>query len=109
MSRRVEIDPAAQSDLDAIYDYLASRNPAAADRYIREITDRCYFYADSPLIGQEEPDVARFLGEPTENVRSFLYRHHRCFYVIGDEQIRALRFLDMRQNPDVPLEERFSA
>jgi plasmid stabilization system protein ParE len=45
MSRTIVLDPAAQSDLDAIYDYLFTRNPAAADRYIRELTERCQVYA----------------------------------------------------------------
>ena len=70
MSRYVEIDPAAQSDLDRIYAHLVPRNPDAADHYIRELTERCYSCANSPFMGQKESDIARFLGEPTENVRS---------------------------------------
>lgn len=31
--------------------YLFTRNPAAADRYIRELTERCQVYAQSPFIG----------------------------------------------------------
>jgi len=71
MSRTVALDSTAQSDLEAIYDYLFMRNPAAADWYIRELTERCEFYAQSPFIGQEEPEIARYLGEPEENVPEF--------------------------------------
>lgn len=107
MSRTVALDPTAQNDLEAIYDYLFTHNPAAADRYIRELTERCQFYAQSPFIGQEEPEIARYLGEPEENVRSFLYRNHRCYYVVADDEIQVLRFLDMRGDPETPLEEQF--
>ena len=107
MSRTIALDPAAQSDLDAIYDYLFAHNPAAADRYIRELTERCQVYAQSPFLGQEEPEIARYLGAAAEQVRSFLYRNHRCYYAVFDEEMRVLRFLDMRRDPDAPLEERF--
>jgi plasmid stabilization system protein ParE len=109
MSRTIVLDPAAQSDLDAIYDYLFTRNPAAADRYIRELTERCQVYAQSPFIGQEEREIARYLGAAEEHVRSFLYGNHRCYYVVSDEELRVLRFLDMRRDPDAPLEELFAS
>ncbi len=107
MNRRLEIDPAGQNDLDAIYDYLFARNPGAADRYIRELIDRCRFYARSPFIGQEEREIARHLGAPAERVRSFPYRNHRCYYLVMDDAMRVLRFLDTRRDPDTPLEEQF--
>jgi plasmid stabilization system protein ParE len=41
MSRRLILDPDALRDLDAIFDYLAQRNSAAASHYVRELGERC--------------------------------------------------------------------
>ena len=110
MSRRLILDPDALRDLDDIFDYLAQRNSTAATRYVRELRERCVLYADTPfLIGQGEPDVARRLGLPPEQVRSFPYRNHRCYYVITDDAMRVLGFIDMRRDLDAELEERFPA
>jgi plasmid stabilization system protein ParE len=51
MSRRLILDPDALRDLDDIFDYLAQRNSAAAIRYVRELRERCAFYADTPFLG----------------------------------------------------------
>jgi plasmid stabilization system protein ParE len=108
MSRQLTLDPDAERDLNDLFDYLAPRNPTAAARYIRALRERCAFYAESPFVlGQEEPGVAQRLGLPRERVRSFLYRNHRCFFVVTDEELRVLGFIDMRQDVDTVLEERF--
>ena len=108
MSRQLILDPDAQRDLDDLFDYIAHSNPSAAARYTRELQERCAFYADSPFIlGQAEPGIARRLGLPRERVRSFLYRNHRCYYIVTDEEMRVLGFIDMRQDVDTVLEERF--
>ena len=108
MSRRLVLDPDALRDLDGIFDYLVQRNPAAATRYVRELRERCVLYAETPfLIGQEEPEVAIRLGLPREQVRSFPYRNHRCYYVVTDDELWVLGFIDMRRDPDTELEERF--
>jgi hypothetical protein len=39
-------------------------------------------------------------------VRSFLYRNHRCYYLVMDEEIRVLGFIDTRRDLDTALEER---
>jgi len=57
--------------------------------------------------GQEEPGVAQRLGLSRESVRSFLYRNHRCFFVVTDDEMRVLGFIDMRQDVDTVIEERF--
>lgn len=108
MSRQLTLDPDAERDLDDLFDYLAQRNPTAAARYIRALRERCAFYAESPfLLGQEEPGIARRLGLSRERVRSFLYRNHRCFFVVTEDEMRVLGFIDMRQDVDTVIEERF--
>lgn len=106
MTRRLGLDPDAERDLDAIFQYIAQRNRPAAERYLRELRERSQFYAESPFIGQAEPSIARRLGLPFDQVRSFLYRNHRCYYAVTDEEIRVFGFIDTRRDLDTVLEER---
>jgi plasmid stabilization system protein ParE len=108
MSRRLTLDSDAEQDLDHLFDYLAARNPTAAACYVRELRERCALYAESAfMLGQEEPGVAQRLGLPHDRVRSFVYRSHRCFFVVTEDELRVLGFIDMRQDVDAILEERF--
>jgi plasmid stabilization system protein ParE len=107
MTRRLVLDLDAERDLDAIFRYISPYNLPAAERYIRELRERCTFYAETPLMGQADPSIARRLGFPSEQVRSFLYRNHRCYYVVTDDEMRVLGFIDVRQDLDTVLGERF--
>jgi plasmid stabilization system protein ParE len=106
MTRRLVLDPDAERDLEAIFRYIAERNPSAADRYIHELRERCVFYAETPFIGQAEPSIARRLDLPSDQVRSFLYRNHRCYYAVTDEEIRVFGFIDTRRDMDTAIDER---
>ncbi len=106
MSRRLVLDPDAEHDLDAIFDAIASDNLVAAQRYIHALRERCGFYAASPLLGQAEPDIAARLSLAPDQVRSFLYRNHRCYYVVTDEEMRVFGFIDMRRDWQAALDER---
>lgn len=106
MTRRLVLDPNAECDLEAIFHYIAQRNLPAAERYIRELRERCAFYAETPFMGQAEPSLARRLALPSEQVRSFLYRNHRCYYAVTDEEVRVFGFIDTRRDLDTVMEER---
>jgi plasmid stabilization system protein ParE len=106
MSRRLVLDPDAERDLDAIFDAIASENPVAAQRYIHTLSERCAFYAASPLLGQAEPDIAARLRLAPDQVRSFLYGNHHCYYVVTDEEMRVFGFIDMRRDRQAALDER---
>ena len=64
------------------------------------------FYMASPLLGQAEPDIAVRLSLAPDQVRSFLYRNHRCYYVVTDEEMRVFGFIDMRRDRQAALDER---
>jgi len=106
MTRAVRLTTYAQADLNQLFAYIGRDNPGAAERYVRALRERCVFYAESPLLGQAEPRLARRLGQPADKVRSFLYRNHRCYYLVSDEEIRVLGFIDTRRDLDTALEER---
>ena len=109
MSRRLVLDPDAEQDLNTIFDYIAQNNLAAAAHYIRELQEQCVFYAEFPFIGQAQPDIAQRLSLPRENIRSFLYRNHRCYYVVTADEMRVFGFIDARRDLDTALEERLGS
>ncbi len=100
MTRRLRLTTCALRDLDEIFDFLAEDDPTAALRYVTALRDHCDIYLANPLIGQREADIAERLGGSAENVRSFLYRNHRCYYLVMEEEMRVLGFMDMRRDPD---------
>jgi plasmid stabilization system protein ParE len=106
MTRRLVLDPDAERVLDAIFRCIAARNPSAADRYIHELRERCVFHAETPFIGQAEPSIARRLDLPSDQVCSFLYRNHRCYYAVTDEEIRVFGFIDTCRDLDAVMDER---
>lgn len=107
MARRLRLTSSALADLDEIFEFIAEQNPAAARHYVAVLRERCDAYLSHPFMGHREPDIAERLGEPSDNVRSFLYRNHRCYYVVTDDEMRVLGFIDARRDLDTVLEERF--
>ena len=51
MSRRLIWLPSAESDLEAIYDLIASDSPSAAYAFTEDIRRRCEAFADFPFMG----------------------------------------------------------
>jgi toxin ParE1/3/4 len=49
---RVRISHPAESDLGGIIDYLAERNPSAAQKFIGQFLERCDLLALNPLLGE---------------------------------------------------------
>ena len=88
-----------------MFDFLARDDPTAALRYVTALRDHCDVYLANPLIGRKEADIAERLGESAEKVRSFLYRNHRCYYLVMEEEMRVLGFMDMRRDPERRLDE----
>jgi toxin ParE1/3/4 len=60
----------AESDLEAIADYIAVRNPSAAVQELEKLLDTFTLLGSSPLLGQLRPDLP---GSPrTFAARSFV-------------------------------------
>jgi len=85
--------PAADADLNDIFDYIAQDNPEAARGLIRRMTDRAQLHADSPLIGTPCPELR-------EDLRSFVVGKYVAFYVPIDGGIYLLRVLHSAR--DIP-------
>jgi toxin ParE1/3/4 len=76
----------AQADLDDLWDHLAERNEAAADRLVDEILERSRFHVRFPKTGRSRADIA-------PSVRSFVVRPYVIFFRAVDDTIEILRVL----------------
>jgi toxin ParE1/3/4 len=76
----------AQADLDELWDYLAERNEAAANRLLAEILERSRFHARFPKTGRPRDDL-------TPALRSFVVRPYVIFFRAVDDTIEILRVL----------------
>jgi toxin ParE1/3/4 len=65
----VAFRPQADSDLEAIADYIAADNPARAQSFLRELRERCQ------LLGNF-PESARRFPELGEDARILPYRNY---------------------------------
>ena len=75
---KVLLSRQAQADLDAIWDYLAERNPQAAFRVLGEINGTMALIANFPRIGRVHEELD---GEP----RIFPVRNYLIVYEIVEE------------------------
>lgn len=51
------LSPQARTDLDEAWDYLAERNPDAADRFVEEFWASATRHAQFPLTGRPRDDL----------------------------------------------------
>lgn len=71
--RRLSIQ--AERDLRNLLEYLADRNPAAADRLSRRLEHAINSLAANPELGRERPDLGPDLRSlPVENTYIIIYR-----------------------------------
>ena len=78
--------PAAEADLEAIVDYIAADNPAAADEFIARLEDLAARLAETPGMG-------RARSEFLPGLRSFRLGHYLLFYRATTSGIEVVRVL----------------
>lgn len=92
---RYVLSPAAQADLEAIWDYTCERwSVDQAESYVRDIQRAVERIAHDPLIGRS-----------CDEVRAGYRRHavgsHTLYYrIVGDELIDVVRVLHKRMDVD---------
>ena len=84
--------PAARADLLGIWDYIAARNVAAADRVAAAISLATRRLARTPQIGQLRPDLA------PDTHRFLTVRPYLVVYRVTDDAIEILRGLRGARN-----------
>jgi len=82
--------PAAEADLDTIWLSIATENPAAADRFLDRILERCQALAEFPGMGSQRADLAPAL-------RMSPLGEYLIFYRPIDDGIEVVRGLHGRR------------
>lgn len=95
MSRYV-LSPAAQADLEQIWDYTSQRwNEDQAEAYVRVIQHAVELVADNPLIGRSCDEVRAGYRRHTAGSHTLYYR-----LGAGGELIDVVRILHKRMDVD---------
>ena len=87
------LSPQARIDLDEAWDYLAERNPDAADRLIEEFWASAVRHAQFPRTGRARDDLR-------PGMRSFVVGRYVVFFVPVADTIRIARVLHGSRNID---------
>ncbi len=83
----VHLTAEAESDLEAIGDYIAQHNPARALSFVRELRGKCLSIGDAP---QAFPLVARYEAHA---VRQRAHGNYLIFYRLDPAQVVVLHVL----------------
>jgi toxin ParE1/3/4 len=90
---KIQISGKARTDLARIYEYLAARNPSAADRLLADIDAKLIQLSRFPFIGRERSELV-------PNLRSALVRTVLIFYALSNDRIVVMRVIDGRMDID---------
>nr|WP_231625057.1 type II toxin-antitoxin system RelE/ParE family toxin [Novosphingobium sp. AAP93] len=83
----VIITPLAQSDIEAISDYIAQDNPAKARAFARELIDKCQSLSKNPA---RYPLAERL---PGNRVRKATHGNYLIFYLVYPDGVSIARVL----------------
>jgi len=86
----------AKKDLRRLYKYLSIRNINAAERKVRQITERIQILTKNPHIAAVEPCL---VGFPFV-FHSLIVGYHKIIYIVDKEVIKIVCIWDCRQNPN---------
>jgi toxin ParE1/3/4 len=83
---RLELSPLAETDLEAIGDYIALDSPGNALRFIQELRDQCRKIMKAPMAYVARPEVG-------DGLRSCAYGRYVIFFRPSVEVVRIERIL----------------
>ena len=78
---RIEFSPLAQTDLEAIGDYIAQDSPANAIRFIEGLRAQCQRLVRAPMAYVARPELG-------EGLRSCAYGRYVIFFRPGNDLVR---------------------
>ena len=85
--------PRFHADLSDIWLYIAQDNPAAADRMVDKLFNRCKLLEDHPEAGPARPDIA-------PDCRMLVEGRYLILYRIAGQTVELVRALDGAQRLD---------
>ena len=83
---RFELSPLAETDLEAIGDYIALDSPGNALRFIQELRDQCRKITKAPMAYVVRPELG-------EGLRSCAHGRYVIFFRPSDAIVRVERIL----------------
>ncbi len=92
---RFALHPDAFTDLDDIWEFMATDNVAAADRLAEEIFETLRNVAASPHIGHRRPDLT------SRPLRFALVRDYLIAYAPDEDPLWVMAVIHGRRNPRV--------
>ena len=82
-----QLTPQAVDDLFEIWSYIASDDPAAADRVEEAVYDACALLADNPLAGRIREDLTAL------PLRFWVVQPYRNYWIVYDPDSRPLQVI----------------
>jgi plasmid stabilization system protein ParE len=95
MSSGYALHPEAFADFDEIRDFIAQKNPDAADRVISEIFDTIRGLVPFPHRGHRRPDLS------SRPLRFTLVREYLIAYAPEEEPLWVVAVMHGRRNPRI--------
>ena len=83
---QLELSPLAETDLEAIGDYIALDSPGNAMRFIQELRDQCRKITKAPMAYVVRPELG-------EGLRSCAHGRYVIFFRPSDAIVRVERIL----------------
>ena len=80
------VSEAARRDLEEIWHFIATDNPAAADKFLEALNSRFLMLVSMPEMGRKREELL-------PQLRSFAFGNYVTFYRIGESGIEIVRVL----------------
>ena len=90
--RRTRLSALAESDLDAIADYIAADSPTRALEFVRELRGLCQRVSEFPLAYRERPELG-------EGLRACPFGGYMIYFMVSEEQVLIARVLHASRDP----------
>jgi toxin ParE1/3/4 len=100
MENKFELSAGAAANLKDIWNYIAERNPAAADKFMREFAKKFQLLANNPKIGRTHDEFIL-------NLCSFPHKDYVIFYFPNENGIEIYRILHSARDVESLFEDFF--
>jgi toxin ParE1/3/4 len=90
--RRLRVSALAESDLDAIADYIAADSTVRALGFVRELRGQCQQVAEFPLAYRVRPELG-------EGLRACPFGGYMIYFMVSEEEVFIARILHASRDP----------
>jgi toxin ParE1/3/4 len=90
--RRTRLSALAESDLDAIADYIDADPPVRTLEFARELRGQCQRVSEFPLAYRERPELG-------EGLRACPFGGYMIYFMVSEEEVLIVRILHASRDP----------